>query len=187
MEVGHRDEELERMPGRHQRLHLAGLRPTRIHVAQGVVHPNRDRVASQHGFLHGAGEQERHFEQRRHPGRPTQQHFDVAALEPEVAQRVLRAVVCDRLREVDAVDATGRGAGDDIDDDTRPDTLRVTGGQLREQVAIDLLGRRRPGESLICERRRFHKTLELLRRAVHVDRERCTAVEDDAESQLTYS
>jgi hypothetical protein len=44
--------------------------------------------------------------------------------------------VCDRLREVDAVDAAGRGAGDDVDDDTRPDTLRVAGGQLREQVAV---------------------------------------------------
>ena len=184
VEVGHRDEELERVGRRHQRLELGRLRPGLVHVAECAVHPLRDRVPFEHRLLDGAREQQRHLQQRRQPVGPAQQHLDVAALEPEVAQRVLRPVVRDRLREVDAVDPAGRGSGDDIDDDTRADPGRVATGELREQLAVDPLARRRRGGAAVGERRGLDEALELLRRPVHVDRERCTAVENDREPKL---
>ena len=186
VEVGHRDEELERVRGRHQRLELGRLRAGLVHVPERLEHPLRDRVALEHRLLDGAREEQRHLQERRQPARAAQEHLDVAALEPEVAQRVLRPVVRKRLREVDAVDPARRRPGDDIDDDTGADAGGVATGDLRQQLAVHPLARRRRGAATIGERRCLDEALQLLRRPVHVDRQRRSAVQDDRESELAH-
>ena len=65
VEVGHRDEELESMRRRHQRLELGRLRPGLVHVAKRTVHPLRDRIALEHGLPAGTRQQQRHLEKCR--------------------------------------------------------------------------------------------------------------------------
>ncbi len=184
VEVGHRDEELERVGWRHQRLELLRLRSRPVHVRERPVHPLCDGVAFEHRFLDGAHEQQRHLQQRRQPARPAQQHLDVATLEPEIAQRVLGTVVRDRLGEVDAVDSARRRPGDDVDDDACADARGVAAGELREQLAVDPLACRCRRHVVVGKGGRLHETLQLLRRPVHVDRERGTTVEDDRKPKL---
>jgi hypothetical protein len=128
-------------------------------------------------------ERQREAQLPRQPTRPADQAADVAALEPEPAEPVLRAVGRDRLRQADPVDAAGRGAGDDVDDDPRPDAVL---GRRLEQVGIDPLGRGRPGRVMAFgeQRRRLDEPVDLLRLAVHVDRQRDAAVADHGEAQL---
>ena len=186
VEVGHRDEQLERVRRRHQRLECGRLRAGLVHVTKRHEHPLRDRVALEQRLLDGAGEKQRHLQERRQPAGTAQQHLDVATVEPEVAQRVLRPVVRKRLREVDAVDPTGRRPGDDVDDDTRADAGGVATGELRQQLAVHPLARRRRGAPAIGERRGLDEALQLFRRPVHVDRERRSAIEDDREPELAH-
>ncbi len=186
VEVGHGDKELDRVALRHQRLDLCWLGPALVHVLECAVHPFGDLVALEHRLLDRAHEQERRLEPHRHPLRAAQQHLDVAALEPEVPERVLRAVVRDRLREVDPVDPPCRGPGDDVDDDACAHTIRVALGELIEQLDVGLLGRGASLRPAIDERRGLDQSLELLGRAVHVDRKRGTTVKDDAEPELAH-
>src|ERR671935_193333 len=60
---------------------------------------------------------------RLQPTRRIEQAVDVAVLEPQRAELVQRAVVCERFRETDAVDPAGRGTRDDVDHDTCLHTL----------------------------------------------------------------
>ena len=127
VEVGHRHEQLELVPVGQQRRQRGGRRAVLVHPVEGVVDPAGHQVAAERRFLQRVQRDPDAFEHaRRQPSRRCEQAVDVAALEPEVAELVLRQVVRQRLRETDAVDPAGRGAGDHVDDDARPEVLAVS-------------------------------------------------------------
>jgi hypothetical protein len=69
--------------------------------------PLRHLRAAQRRLLQRPREQQEEAELHRQPFWKQQQLLHVAALEPEVAQLVLREVVRERLGQVDAVDPAG--------------------------------------------------------------------------------
>ena len=118
--------------------------------------------------------------------RPPEQAVDVALLQPEVAQAVLRQVVGQGLGEEDAVDAAGGGAGDRVDEHARHARPRARSGRrgprsTRRADARRQLVRRHVG---LQGARGEHEVVQLAGDAVHVDGERDAAVADQAEPQL---
>src|SRR5205823_6136372 len=123
---------------------------------------------------------------------------DVGLLEPDAAQVLHLAVVRQRLRQDDSVDAARRGAGDDVDHDARADLLRGRFVHERDVVRLGAGGQRVVGGTgrdgaaggrvalrIAVERGRGHgEIVKLARLPVHVNRQRHSAVADDAESQL---
>ena len=141
VEVRRRHEELEEVAARHERLEPGRGRAAVVHVAERPVDPLRHLVALERRLAERPGEEPGGLHDRRHPARAAEQPLDVAPGEPEVAQRVLRLVPRDALREVDAVDAAGGRPRHDVHDDPRAHAPRVALGDGAEQLAPDRLAR----------------------------------------------
>ena len=186
VEVGHRHEELELVPVGQQRRQRGGRRAVLVHPVEGVVDPPGHQVAAERRFLQRVQRDPDAFQHaRRQPSRRCEQAVDVATLEPEIAELVLRQVVRQRLRETHAVDPAGRGAGDHVDDDARPEVLAVSQRQFFEQPPVDALARRgRLAVARLEQGRALDDPVELLRHAVHVDRERRASVADQRQAEL---
>lgn len=122
------------------------------------------------------------------------QRLDVGRIEPQRGQRLERLAGRDRLREEDAVDAAGAGAGDDVDQNAETQTRlafdflqqRLVGAPGRRiRQAFDPIVKRRnivagPVECLA----RHGQSPHLLGDAVHIDGKADAAVTDESETKL---
>jgi hypothetical protein len=121
----------------------------------------------------------------------------VCVSEPEIAQRTHREIVRERARQHRAVDAARRCARDDVDDDAELDLA----ADFPQKLKIDLLGIElgvlridMVGEGCVEARRSIRDRMQrdrgpdelqdLLADAVHIDRERHPAEEDQRKTKL---
>jgi len=140
VEVGRRHEQLELVPLRHQRRERSRCRALLVHLVEGDVDPPGHQVAPERcAFERSCGDPGALEHPRRQPARRGEEPVDVAALEPEVAEAVDREVVRQALGEADPVDAARGRAGDHVDDDARPQLLRIAPGELLQQRGIHAL------------------------------------------------
>gem|GEM_PF-6883330 len=190
LQVGQRDHQLDRLVPRHQRRPL-DTRSGAVHLGERVVQQPAHLVAPQRRphpqrMGHRLQAEQREPQPRRQPPREPQQLADVAVLEPQVAQRVLRGVPGDRLGQVDPVDPAGRGPRHDVDDHPRPHLVAVV--QLPQPLPVEMLRGpllERVALLVLPERqRREQQLVDLLGDPVHVDRQRDTAVADEGEADL---
>src|ERR1700687_1269808 len=118
-------------------------------------------------------------------------------VQPEIAQRAHRQVMTERTRQHGAVDAAGRGAGDDIDDDAQLERLADIPKQLKIDFVRVVLGivavklvkevcRRSLGtvHDAVQGAGRANQLQNLLADSIHVDRKRNASEADQCYSEF---
>ena len=177
------------------------LEPARAHEQGDLLAHLVVRARAQHAGARGAPDHrlEEPFAPRAGLGLGRQQHRHVGVLEPQVALRPHRQVVAQGARQHGAVDAAGRGARDDVDDDAQFDLA----ADLAQELEIDRLGvvlavlrvgvveeRGRGAPAAIGDRvepaRGADELQDLLADAVHVHGERDAAEADERDAKLFF-
>jgi hypothetical protein len=190
VQVRRRHEQVERAVGRHQ----SAVRRVRVHRTERLHEQLRHALAAQRRRRrerHRDGTQRREQGLHLQPGEPggAQQRAQVALVDPELLQAVLRTPAGDRLAEHDAVDAAGGRAGDDVDRDGEPATVP---GEVAQRLEVRVLAVRRVRRGRRERVRRFdvdsvertgrlHELVQLLGDPMHVDREGDASVADERE------
>ena len=159
VEIRHRDEQVESLPGRKQGRSALARRPhsehrvihqfCHLHSVEGRLEPARSHEKRELGAHLWIA----HEPQAREPGRPekwpkkplapaaglcfgSEQYGDVGILEPEVAQAAHRQIMTESPRQHGAVDSPGRGACHDVYDNPQFERL----ANVAQQVKINCLG-----------------------------------------------